>query len=482
MAGRIKDRSARTTREYSIDAGRVAVVLFGLLYPILLLWALRDFVAPTFWYMGYVWIPPASWLFGVFSVFLAFIPVVFLPTRGIRPGTVILWILFVIAYVPIQIIPSYSSGKGFVDLYPMQMSVLLGYAIIVTMSYLPVIRIPSLAVPSSVYFGAMALLSVVILALALGSYGIPTKLPSLTNVYDVRAEFRDQNRGINFFVLLLVSWEQKVINPLLIAYGLVNRRWMVFGFGVLGQLILFGINGQKSVFFSGFLVVAVLVAMVGRGRWLGAMVMMGAVLLVITTAALDFISNSVGFTSLFVRRLILTPGMLTGYYFDFFSTSPQVWLSNSVLAPLFDYPYGASIPRVIGVTYFGRPELAANANIWADAFANFGVAGVLAFSFILGCVIFLFNSLAMDRNLLVTSALAGMAAWTLTDTALFVGLNTHGILFSLMLVTLLPRENASRASRKTFSIRRRQDPYHLGRRSRSRSGRCGLDWREASVT
>lgn len=440
-----------------VSKQRLIAVMSATVYPFLLLWVLKELIAPTYGYIGYFFVPPVPQYYGGLSIALAIAPAFIIPLSGHRPGNIMIWLIYVLAYVPCQIIPVYSSGYTFDVYFPLQLSLVAGLGILIAMSSLPAVRMPSLAIGSNLFWGGVWVFTAIALAAAVVSYGFPTHLPSLTDVYDVRAEFKDQNLGVSQTAILLVTWQQKVISPLLIAYGVVRRSPVALASGIMAQLLLFGINGQKSVFFSGLMVIAVIIALSNRGRWLGPMVALGSCLLVLGTALVDLALGSPAFTSMFVRRLILTPGLLTGYYYEFFSASPQVHLSNSVLSGVFQNPYDVPAPYLIGQYFFGRPEMSANANFWADGYANFGFMGIIGFSIILGAIIWVFNSFALDRPMLIAGALAGMCAWSLTDTALFTSLRTHGILFAMIVLFLMPRVSDAaekRASRKKSSALR----------------------------
>jgi hypothetical protein len=429
-----------------ISGARNGVVLLACVYPLLLLWVLKSLISPAFEYAGYGWRANAPLSLYAYVILMSVVPACFLPLKGERPGSVVLWIMYVVAYVPIQALPLFASGRSISELFPLHLCVLLGLFIMTLMSRRKPVSIGTAGVSATAFWSIIYAFSIASLVAAISAYGVPDTLPSLGDVYDVRAEFKESNTAIHPIVLYMLSWQQKVVNPLMIAYGFARKRYGVLCFGLAGQMLLFGINGQKSVFFSAVMVVAVLFANRRNGFRLGLSVMLGIVSLVVVTAALDIATSTTGMTSLLVRRLLFTPGILTGYYYDFFSANPFILLSNSILSGVVDYPYERGVATLIGSVYLDRPDTAANANIWADGFAQFGYVGILVFSLILGFVIWCFNSLAAGRNLAVTSSLAGISAWTLTDTALFTSLNTHGILFSILVLYLLPLDSGESES------------------------------------
>ena len=230
---------------------------------------------------------------------------------------------------------------------------------------------------------------------------------------------------------------------------------LLIGVGLALQLLVFSTTGFKSVLFSSALLAALALTLRSGGRRFGPWLMGGALLLLGGTWLLDQLTGQIIFTSYFVRRLIVTPGFMAGLFFEFFSSHPKALLGHSVLAPLVDYPYAATPPYVVARAYFGR-DFSVNANLWADGFANFGFAGIFAFTLLLALVLYLFDALAAQRGLrqrLAIAYLLALPAFTLANSALLTSLLTHGIAFAfLLLYTLPPGLFAPRASARRWPL------------------------------
>jgi hypothetical protein len=149
----------------------------------------------------------------------------------------------------------------------------------------------------------------------------------------------------------------------------------------------------------------------------------------------------------------MIPGLLTGFYFDFFSVNETVKLGHSFLSSFVTYPYTLTPQFLIGEVYFGSAQTAANANIWADAFANFSYAGVIAFTIVLGLVMWAFDNLAKDRDIRIIAMLMGVAGFTWSNAGVFTSLLTHGIGLMFILLYLLPEESVNRVRNVELGIR-----------------------------
>jgi hypothetical protein len=145
-------------------------------------------------------------------------------------------------------------------------------------------------------------------------------------------------------------------------------------------------------------------------------------------------------TGIFTSRVIMVPGLLTGFYYDFFSTNPKVMLLHSVFSWAGTYPYPVRYPVLIAEYYLNTVDGFANANFLADAYANFGIPGMFAFSLLLGMVLWVLDSLCEGMDLRYAASLSILAFFTLANSALLTGLLSFGILFLLLVLWLHPPE------------------------------------------
>ena len=122
-------------------------------------------------------------------------------------------------------------------------------------------------------------------------------------------------------------------------------------------------------------------------------------------------------------------------------------LSHSILGRFLEYPYEAPPPELIGAEHFGTYEARANGNLWADAFANFGAAGMLGFSAVLAVFLWIYDCAARGSDYYVALALLAMPAISLSNSAMLTSILTHGLGLGLVLLLLLPSENVPRRRR-----------------------------------
>ena len=240
------------------------------------------------------------------------------------------------------------------------------------------------AVPARVYWAAYALLWLVMTGVVVGYYGLHLQTGDPVEIYAVRDTYRNSFGEVPKVATYVVPWLGNVIAPVAIARGLMTRRWSWVALGVLTELYLVSITGFKQLLFSSLLAAGVVVLarttdLARIGRRVGVLAGCG----VFAVTVIDFARGGWGLSSILVRRLVLTSAVNTEYHFEFFLQNPKGHLGYGVLSHWVAYPYDLKPPFLIGQVYYGNPEMSANANLWADAYANFGLVGVFVFTGIL---------------------------------------------------------------------------------------------------
>ena len=414
---------------------RGAVVGGVILYLFLMRWSYVTWVVPEFAYLGFVYTPVPLWC-EVVSFLIALGPAVFLPIGLKRPSWIVLWLLYVVAFIPAITIPQYSPNLSNWEAIGLSAGLATSFAMICLPTMLPRGRFPVVQVPPAVLAVLFGVVAAGLYGMVIRVFGLHLRPPSLSEVYNTRAAYSQEAAASGGAVGYAMSWLAKVINPLLISLGLLRRNLLMLLAGMAGQVLLYSTTGLKGSLFGIVLLVAVLIAMRGKGRNFGVWCVWGVVAVVITALSLDALMGTRIFTSLFVRRVLITPGRLTGLYFEFFRSHPKTLLANGLFAPLAEYPYPTSPTYLIGSTFI-RDETSANANLWATGYAAFGVPGMMVFSLILGLVLWVYDSVARDCDLRLTVLLLAMPSMALANTALPTTLFSHGLLLAIIIIYLM---------------------------------------------
>jgi hypothetical protein len=272
------------------------------------------------------------------------------------------------------------------------------------------------------------------------TFGIQFKLLSFSDVYNVRSVFTAQESGPLGYLL---DWQANVINPFFIVYGIRFHRILPLIIGALGDFLIYTTTGDKSVLFSAIAIVAIIAALhqnesAARPPAAGVRIGLSFAFLAAVAYTIDRLSHSFIWTSLFVRRLSLVAGVNTGYYFQYFSFAPKTHLAYGLIGAILGTSGATPPPQQIAFAIYHTTVGNPNVNIWADAYANFGYIGVIAFTLILAGFLWLYDGVAQKINRQEATVLITIPALTLTNSALFTCLLTHGMLLALFFVMQWP--------------------------------------------
>jgi hypothetical protein len=440
------------TKSYVSHVGlaplRLRLLGVSALYVFLLHLAYVYLVSPNFSYMRLTYAPKSLWVV-IWSVILALIPTVWMPLRLHRPSLVVFSILYLFVVVPICIVPAYIGQLEPLELLKLQLAILLGFALLGVFYGLPLLQAPRIRLSQSQLLLGVSAFAVICYGVILGITGFRLRMPNPLNVYDIRADYNDLAAGRSFIFGYAMSWQISVINPFFIARGLVSKNLVLVVIGVLGELLVYSITGMKDALFSGgWCLLLLLVSKKSRNVVLGITSVMAGV--VALSIGLDTLTHTYMFSAMFVRRMIFDPGLLTSLYFDFFSNNPHLLLGHSILKNVVDYPYTLDPAYLIGALYFGHDDLSANANLWADGYSNFGYIGIYGVSLVLGTVLWLIDSFAQNTDARLVMILVGIPSLVLANTALLTSLATHGLVLTIFLVYLMPKEKSVSCERMGF--------------------------------
>lgn len=336
-------------------------------------------------------------------------------------------------------------------MWELALPVAASFLLLTLVARVSLVRLPVAGLDPRMYLELLLMSSTVTSIGLLLYFGVPTALPNPLNPYGVRLAYRAAVDSLPAMLRYMVLWQANVVNPLLLVLSLERRRpvWAVVS--IVGQLVVYGHSGFKTVLFAP-LVAVVVWWMLGRGlraRSASATLVGGS--LAASILAFGVFRDLLVPTFLF-RRLTAVPGLLLGYYYEYFSTHPTLGLSQSILKGLTHSPYATPAPFVIGAQYFSNPDVSANAGFLADGFANFGVPGMFFAAALVGLAVQLLRNVGRGVPERVSVAVALMPGFALVNSAALTVLLTHGLGLAIVVLYLYPaRWRRSKELSPTFA-------------------------------
>jgi hypothetical protein len=416
------------------------------LYVTALMWAYATIVVPDYGYEGFAlrW-PSAVQLAWLITIIL--LPVLFLPNSSSRPSVLVVWWLYLTVYIPAIMVPALSLSMPLEELLPLQLTLLLCLGLLSgASSARKLLSCRRMVVSPKLFWTAFWTVWVICLGIIIGLAHFSSLVGNIASLfqgadeYTIRGKYLDL--GGEFPLIGYVEGQvSQAFNPFLMAFGLRYRNRACLLAGIVGQIITFSLTGFKaslaSIFFLSLLAVFI-------RRWrrsLGLALASGLMVAVLGFTLFDRATDNVFFTHVFTRRTILTPGLLTGFYFEHYSQNPPVGLG--VHFSLFRDEKVLTPPNEIGFAYFDDVNVNANANLWAEGYAEFGLLGMVFYTIVWAFAMWLYDSVAAGRDPTMAMLQVAMPAAEVSNTVPSTVLVTHGGLVAALLLYFAPLSTPS---------------------------------------
>ena len=445
-------------RPGKVIRGKLPLVSGLAVYAVALHWTYQTRISPAFSYLGLRYREP-NYLYYFLAFGLVCGTAFLMPAKLRRPSDFILWVLFVMAAVPSILVPQYgdiiTEGRSL----ELAIYVALSFGLVVFLAPRApqrlikritlglVVLLPPrfrqrfikrIIVPPPLFWWVVILVSVGTYGYFLFTTGLSFKFVSIGAVRDIRFQYRDQIAVTGPALGYLVRLQGNVLNPLIIAFGVYSRRWSLVMTGAVGQLLIFAITGFKLTLLSPIALIAVAVLFRIRREPSGQMILAGTMASMAAALIVDAIRGGLLFTEVFVNRLLLTPGVLTAAHVMVFQGKPKAEWGYSFMAPFVDSPYKETPAFMVGRIFTGDTATSANANFFADGFANLGYAGMFVEALALVVILWLIDSAGRHIPLPVTALILLLPTLALVNSGVFTSLLTNGYLAAMVVLACLP--------------------------------------------
>lgn len=405
-------------------------------FALLLVYFYATYVSVDFAYMGHTWNP--NYLTIATGTMIVGGIALYLPGGVRRAGDILIYILFLMAFVPSMVIPSTFTSLTTDSLLIFQLILAACFLIILFVNAAPGVRLDFGVFSPRGYRKFLLALWIAMIIPIVYYMGVPSSIPGLGAVYESRFQARESMSSAPVIVAFLYTMMARIVSKVLFVYGLIYRKPLFLSLGVLTSVYLYGVSGHKSFLFQLGLYVLIILGMAILKNGLVRLIVPAGLIVIIAAVIGDLLLNFDWLKSLLIRRTFIVPGILSGYYHEFFSSNPSTQWAYSFLGGLGSSPHDTTPPFLIGEQYFNNPATSANASIWSDGFANFGYVGMLVATIVAGIVIWIVNSAALGRPLRFVMPLTTVVLMVFVSSSVFTSLLTHGVILLVLLVVLCP--------------------------------------------
>ncbi|MEU3846957.1 hypothetical protein AB0E44_08170 [Micrococcus terreus] len=403
-------------------------------------------ISPRFHYNGQMYVEP-NWAFYIISVGLLCVAALLSPQRIVRATDFVLWVFFYFVVASTALVPHFAVAVSSESALALSFIAVLGYVVVARLvgRDSPAARDKRKlwttwsGLSYSWFMNGLIAVSLLVLTYFAVTGNLSFNVVSLFDTRSTRFEYRSVIASGSGLLGYLVRFQGYVIGPALLAVALQRRNWLGVFVGLASQIAIYSLTAYKIVLLS-IPVIILLVLVSGAKRRLSAPALAATMSIgVVLGGSVDRMLGQPYFSELFINRLLVIPGFLTGAHINIFEAAEKFWWSDSILAGLIDQPYTTSSAFLVGFAVTGTFETTANANIIASGFANagwFGVAVELA--------VFLVLLIAVKRCSagvsagLVFSVLL-LPAVALANSGIFAAFLTNGFLYALLVLALAPR-------------------------------------------
>lgn len=425
-----------------------SLIIFGslIVLKILLEYSYISFVHPLFLYNGMTLNISYFKLFESYILFLPLVSMLIYLDKFKLTSKFMVFILFIVLYTPLSS-TYWLQDNSRTFFYSVTASFIILIALLITTPKMKIVTIK----------GGKHLFNIIAMIITIGVYGFLIADGGLSRInFNLSKvyEFRELNSySSNPIFAYLIPWQGYVINLSVMGIALYNKKFKQATLFLFLQLLLFAMTSHKSFLFAPFLLVGIylLNKKSSRERYL-LWFSYGASMLVALTMGFYKISDSIMLPSILIRRLFFIPANLNFIYYDFFQNREKFLLSHSVLEGITDTYSNITPVGLVSKVLYNQPS-GANASFFADAYANFGVFGIVMFTVLLVLLFKIIDSITEGIPRYISISILLIPFMSLTNSAFFTSLLTHGILFSVFSLWLAKTvfTNYKQDSQKTVS-------------------------------
>ncbi|HBB35149.1 MAG TPA: hypothetical protein DC064_26005 [Cyanobacteria bacterium UBA9273] len=366
------------------------------------------------------------------SYILLSVIVLTMPRNQQRISTVIIWLFLILSYIPELTV--YGLGDQARHwIYAITTFWLLIFSFVrVKTRFFKILYVKG-ADPLSIIF-----ISVILVYTLLVIFSVDGLTPTMdfVKIYENREIFGTVALPLANYV---IRWTALVIDPFLMIFFLINKRYFYTFAICLFQFLLFAFLGQKIFLFCIPFVIGL--DWLVKKRIFNFYLICFIFAVIISVSSLSFILwKESWLSSIFTNRLLVLPAWISFKHYDFFSQHIPTYLSHSIFSYFIKYPYDILPWFIIGEVYFGYPSVSANTGMIADAYMNFRFLGVLLLVPLLVITLRWIDQTTKFHNFRLVLALVSMPMFTLLASGFLTSILTTGLGVAILFLHILPQK------------------------------------------
>jgi hypothetical protein len=370
-------------------------LILAALYIFAVHYAYVSYISPTFEYAHYTYLPPGL-VELVATYFLTWL-VVFAHKDTAHPSQAAAGLIYALCYVPIQLSLLFTVEREYWSIFPAQLALAFSMALIFLFAHSGPLSKPGDTTEFKsldLKLGLLTLSSIILIVIVNRDH---MRLVSFSDVYELR--FESSASPSNPLINYLTMWLSYCFISYFIGRGIIHKKKLHLGLGLVGSLVLYMATGAKASLLLLPMTISVIAIWKTGPGFLSRTLL--ALIALISTLVIVLPDDGIFFwtKSIILVRIIGSSGWVASKYFEYFDINGFTFYNHigPINAIFNNYPYGNYLlGQIIGIEYSGGPEANFNASFWAsDGFAAAGVLGVLIITIPVIFLLYLINLFAV---------------------------------------------------------------------------------------
>ena len=325
-------------------------------------------IAEQFSYMGYFYRNDIFTLSGLPFLTMAFLPCAFLRINVQKPSDFFIAIIYFVVYIPTALVPYLMGSNDSVVLFGYVCSCLFGLFAVHLLTKKTKVFIATFDLYG--YRPALRIVSYLLLVTALlylfFSYRSIINLVKFDHIYQQRAKYNACTSTMPM-AAYVHNFIMFVVVPFVLLYGCISRKISFIILGFIVSLFIYSISAMKSTILLPFVVILFYYVLIFYKNKISSNLI---IFFLIITCLLGLFNNFI--LSIIVRRLLVTPGMLSSWYINYSLHHPLLFFSYSKLGYLLgNHVNNLHVPYLVSNFIVGR-SYDANANFLASSAVDLG--------------------------------------------------------------------------------------------------------------
>ena len=405
------------------------------------------YVFPSEAYRGYIY-NNHGYLFEIFSLIIGLVPLSIISKRLNKPADYTLSILFVFIYIPSISIGAYILDNQIQSISFYFTNIVGILCLILSINFFSkyflfnkLIRLPN-QLDYQIFITFVCILLGYCFISIIQNISYLSSIQSMSDIYELRLNNRGNSGDISGYLYAIL----RSLIIILFVYLFFETKKKLIKFLYFSIIILICMDQLVSLFIRSHFYV--LIILVGIGYLFKNnlhnfyYIPATALIISLTFFTVDYIFRIEFLSYTFVRRLLVVPGVIGAFYFEYVNE----------IGTFFELEYASRFFNFDEVTYTigaysdpGNFEINMNSHFWSISYAYLGVIGIIITSIVSGLILSILNNVKRNPFLAVLFCVYFGLIWS--EQSLWSSMLSNGIIFCVLFYLMYTLSSSTKWNR-----------------------------------